>query len=89
MGWGLDQVLICALYTEAASGRQQGHSGSFCRCFCPLQRHHLLPHWLRSPGSLSFLLRPQVCPSAGHKGGKGKEGRNEDLIAQEVGCGLA
>lgn len=48
-----------------------------CRCFCPCSAHHLLPpHWLRSPGSLSFPAKTPGCPSAGHKGGKGKEGRN-------------
>lgn len=37
-GWGgLDQVLIYALYTEAASGSQQGHSG-FLQVLLPLQR---------------------------------------------------
>lgn len=36
-GGGLDQVLICALYTEAASGSQQGHSG-FLQVLLPLQR---------------------------------------------------
>lgn len=73
---GLDQVLICACYTEAASGSQQGHSG-FLPVLLPCSAHHLLPpHRLRSPGSFSFPAKTPGCPSAGRKGGKGKEGRN-------------
>ena len=88
-GGGLDQVLICALDTEAASGSQQWQSG-FLQVLLPCSTHHLLlPIGFLLLAALASLLRPQAAPQQDSREAKARREEMQDPTAREVGWKLA